>query len=327
MQIHRIRGRDLRDALQRAGLQYGANAVVLSHETMPDGAVTVAVADPGRQEAVKLLGAIKPPRRDPGLDDVERVMQRSGASREWIDTTLAGIAQIGARGPFALDAAAELLGSKVKVAPSPRVSQRDSTNRFAPCVISFVGPTGVGKTTTLAKLASRLVRSGRRVGVISMDTHRPGAVEQLRALAEAMQVPVEVARDGDELAAGVASHVGADCVLVDTTGRSPRDAAALEALAAPAQGAAATLETYLVLPATSSRAALEEAHRGFDAARPTAWVVTKLDETREPATILESAADHGAAVAFLCDGQEISAHFHRAHAERFADLFLRGRIG
>lgn len=326
MQIHRVRGRDLRDALERASAQYGANALVLSHETMSDGAVTVAVADADRSSAERLFGAVRPRRRDAGLEDVERVLQRSGCSTALIEDVLANVERSGARGSFALDAAAAVLGRHVRVAESPKIAKRGRGALAQPCVIAFVGATGVGKTTTLAKLAARLVRAGRKIGVISMDTERPGAIDQLRALAATFGVEVTIARDGAELARAVAASGGVECVLIDTTGRSPRDVAALGELARTLEAVGTSLETYLVVPATASRAALHEASSGFAAARPSAWVVTKLDETREPAAVLESAVHFDMGVAFLCDGQTIPEHLHRADAERFADLFLRGRI-
>ena len=191
-----------------------------------------------------------------------------------------------------------------------------------------MGATGVGKTTTLAKLAARLVRAGRRIGLVTLDVQRPGAVEQLGAFAKSMQTSVELADDGADLARIVARSAANDCVLVDTTGRSPRDAAALAELSTMLQqgGARATLETYLVVPATASRAAIDEARVGFAGAQPSAWIVTKLDETREPAAALECAAQVRAPVAFLCDGQDVGLHLHRADPEMFADLLLSGRI-
>lgn len=324
MQIHRVRGRDLRDALRRAGEQFGAAALLLSHEVLPDGDVMVAVADPARTLATR--GEPAKPARSTGLDDVERALVRSGCSREWIDAALAHVEQSGARGAYALDAAAAWVGGRVAVAPSPRLPARDAATNNQPCVLAFVGPTGVGKTTTLAKIASRMVRLGRRVALVSMDTQRPGAVEQLAAYAQAMQAPLQVASNGAELARILALSGGRDCVLIDTTGRSPRDAQALAELTSSLAQTRASLSTYLVLSAGASAAALAEAQRGFAPTKPDAWIVTKLDETRAPAPVLEAAARAKAPLAFLCDGADIDAHLERASAERFADLFLRGRL-
>ncbi len=331
MQIHRVRGKDLRDALRRAGDRFGAEALVLSHETLPDGDVMVAVADPVRTLVSRgeLAGSSKAATpRSRGAADVERVLTRSGTSRTLTEAVLAHVAKTGASGPYALDAAAQLLGQRVQVAAGPRLPARNVDAAVQPCVLAFVGPTGVGKTTTLAKIASRMARLGRRVSLVSMDTQRPGAVDQLAAYAKAMQAPLDTAADGAALARILARSSERDCVLIDTTGRSPRDARALAELAASLAlaGAGGSLSTYLVLSAAASPSALEEARRGFAATRPDAWIVTKLDETRAPAPVLEAAASDRVGIAFLCDGADVEAHLERANAERFADLFLRGRL-
>ena len=327
MQIHRVRGRDLRDALRRAGERFGEAALFLSHETMPDGDVMVAVADPVRTLVTRGQVAATP-RAAHGHEDVERALRRSGCSQMLIDETLTAVERSGKRGAYALDAAAQALGRRVKVAAGPRTPARASGAASAPSVLAFVGPTGVGKTTTLAKIASRMTRVGRRVALITMDVQRPGAIEQLRGFAQAMQAPLEVAADGAALARAVAGLGARDCVLIDTTGRSPRDARALAELGAALSlgGANTTLSTYLVLSAAASSAALDEARRGFAATRPEAWIVTKIDETHAPAPALEASIHDDAGIAFLCDGPDVGAHLHRADAERFADLFLRGRL-
>lgn len=328
MQIHRVRGRDLHDALRRAGREYGDGALFLSHETLPDGDVLVAVADAVRTLVTRgqVPNAVSAPARTSGAADVERVLERSGCSRGLIEATRAHVESSGARGAYALDAAAQFLGARVKVAPGPRLPSRNAGESVQPCVLAFVGPTGVGKTTTLAKIASRMARVGRRVTLVCMDTHRPGAVQQLTAFAELMQAPCEVAADADALDRVLARSGERDCVLVDTTGRSPRDAPALAQLARSLERGSARLSTYLVLSAAATASAIDEARRAFAPTRPTAWIVTKLDETRAPAPVLEAAAAQGVGVAFLCDGPDVSQHLERAHPERLADLFLRGRL-
>lgn len=327
MQIHRVRGRDLRDALRRAGEQFGEAALFLSHETMPDGEVMVAVADPVRTLVTRREVATAA--RPHGFDDVERAMLRSGCSKQLVASTMAHVERSGARGAYALDAAAQVLGRLVKVAPGPRVPPRAAGVAVEPSVLAFVGPTGVGKTTTLAKIASRMARMGRRIALVTMDTQRPGAVEQLRAFANAMQAPLDVVSDGGALSKVVARSGACDCVLIDTTGRSPRDTRALAELGAALRlgDLGATLSTYLLLSAAASAAAIEDAKRGFGATRPDAWIVTKLDETRAPAAVLEAAAKDDIGVAFLCDGADVGAHLHRASTDSFADLLLRGRLG
>jgi flagellar biosynthesis GTPase FlhF len=322
MRIRRMRGRDLVEVLERAARELGPDALVLSREPAPGGGVTVALGIPAMPLAPRRE------REDPGLRDVRRLLERGGASRELVERVLLAVEASGSRGAFAIDAAAEVLGRTLSIAPSPRARGRDAV---AP-VLAFVGPTGVGKTTTLAKLAARLVRSGRRVALAAMDGGNVGAKAQLETYGRLLQAPVRHAADGEQLARAVEASRGADLVLVDTSGRSPRDVPALRALAAELESARArdalapALDVYLTLPATSGRAALDEALLGFAEARPTALVLTKLDETAQSAPALEFAAAAGLPTAFLCDGAEIAQHLHRTSPERVADLFLRGRL-
>lgn len=329
MQIHRFTGKNLREALQRARKAHGENAVVVGQEAMAGGGVTIAVVDESRRPAILRSSGLAPTRRpegrrasaDPGLDDVRRLMERHGASPDLVTRTLRAVRRSGAHGAYAIDVAASALGQAFPIAPSPRTG--GGTRAFA-----FVGPTGVGKTTTLAKLAIRLVQAGRRVGIATMDTYRVAAVEQVQSYAELLQVPMTVARDGDELAEFVLADPERDVVLVDTTGRSPRDTAQLQRVTS-ALGAAAeqtTLDTYLVVSATSRPHDLDEAGRGFADTNPAGLVVTKLDETAEPTAALEYSVYAGIGLAFLCDGQDVREHLHRPHHDRLADLVLRGRI-
>lgn len=320
MRIQRMRGRDLVEVLERAARELGPDTLVLSREPAPGGGITVALGVPATP--------LPPRREDPGLRDVRRLLERTGTSNDLVARTLRAVERSGATGAFAIDAAAEALGGTLDVAPSPRTRAQGA----AAHVLAFVGPTGVGKTTTLAKLAARLVRAGRRVALVAMDGGSVGARAQLDTYGRLLQAPVRHAANALALARAVGESRAADLVLVDTSGRSPRDVEALRALARELSGAragderASVLDVYLTLPATSGRTALDEALLGFAEARPTALVLTKLDETAQPAPILEFAAASGLPTAFLCDGAEVARHLHRTAPERVADLFLRGRI-
>ena len=126
MQIHRIHGRDLREALERAGRLHGTDAVLLGHEQVASG-VTIAVAGktPSRPRRARAPRAPRrsQPARQPGLADVERALARSGCSPGLIAAVLEEIEADSARGAFALDRAAEILGARAAVAPSPKVAR------------------------------------------------------------------------------------------------------------------------------------------------------------------------------------------------------------
>jgi flagellar biosynthesis GTPase FlhF len=335
MKIHRVRGRDLREALSRAQQMLGASALVLSSERGEDGGVTLSVGAPPEKPVERLrrlgFGGDEPqavrgtpsglPVHEPALREVRRRMKQHGCSSEWVEALCGSLVGGPGEAQHPIDAAARLIPGDFKLAPAPRPGSEGAA-------IALVGPTGVGKTTTLAKLAERLSRSGRRVVLASLDRFRAGAFDQLRAFAERLELPFIELGQGPERLSELAQLGPRDVLLVDTTGRSPKDRAALAELADELErlGRGPSLAVYLVQSAAASRAALLEAHRAFASLEPSGLVITKLDESGEPGQVLDYARLARLPLAFLCDGQELGRHLHRPRAEQLADLVLRGRL-
>ncbi|MEO0651746.1 MAG: AAA family ATPase [Planctomycetota bacterium] len=330
MQIHRVRGKDLTDALERAARMYGTEAAVLSQEKDPSGEVTIAVgtetSDP-RLAAVGFTQSRSPKRADstsPGIDrgvaDVKRRLQTAGCSAPWIDAVVADLERSGARGTHAIDMAARLLARDLPVAQAPKADGRAR-------LIALVGPTGVGKTTTVAKLADRLSRSGRRVGLVALDAFRAGAVDQLRAYADRLEVPLWTPRSAEQLSASMADYGPLDVALVDTTGRSPRDAYELAKIHRQLGDLAGfgSMTKYLTLQATTSSASLARAWSGFARLDLDGLVLTKLDEADVLGPILEVPRRTKLGVAFLCDGQDPAGNLERPTRSRLVDLLFRRR--
>jgi flagellar biosynthesis protein FlhF len=172
----------------------------------------------------------------------------------------------------------------------------------------FVGPTGVGKTTTIAKLAARAARSHPRgVQIITTDVHRVAAVEQIARFGEMLSVPVEVALGPDDLARALDKAAERELVFVDTPGRSHRDATALRALQ-HLVAAAGDCEVLLVNAATTRAA---DARDVLEAYREVPWsrlVVTKLDETRVYGELYNSVVHSGRPLACVATGQAVPEH-------------------
>jgi len=260
---------------------------------------------------------------EPGARDVRERLLAAGASPTLADRVVRGVLARDARGAYAIDAGAELLGSAFTYEPPPRGAD-------APHVLAFVGPTGAGKTAVLARLGRRLLDAGRDVFFATLDPLSVGVdgAARLRTDVDRTELPLTVVRDAVELHAALVERGGSDLVLLDTPGLSPRDEQGLAELGdtLTAVRRLGTPHVYLVLPAGASRAALGLAADAFRRARPTAAVVAKLDETTEPGAVLEEAQRAGLPLAFLCDGQDVRQHLARATPDRVADLFLRGQL-
>jgi flagellar biosynthesis protein FlhF len=184
-------------------------------------------------------------------------------------------------------------------------------------VIALIGPTGVGKTTTIAKIAARaLLESHLRVALITIDTYRIGASEHIGRYAEIMGVPLYEARDIPSFRAAMARTEGAELVLIDTAGRSDPDALAAQIdILKSVPG----IELDLVLSAASGGRELAAAARRHRPFGPSRLIFTKLDEADGPGSIL-SAATLGAPVACLCDGQRVPDDAQAASSGRLLDL-------
>ncbi|HGM5880931.1 MAG: flagellar biosynthesis protein FlhF [Stenotrophomonas maltophilia] len=187
-------------------------------------------------------------------------------------------------------------------------------------VIALVGPTGAGKTTTIAKLASRFAEkhAPRDVALVTTDTTRIGAREQLYGYGRQLGIAVHEANSGTDLDQLLERLKDYKLVLIDTAGLGPRD----RALAAQLQWlrAARQVRTLLVLPANTSFGDMDEVVRRFGAANLQGLVLSKLDETGRFGNALSVAVDHSLPITWVTDGQDVPEDLHRASA---ANLVLR----
>jgi flagellar biosynthesis protein FlhF len=262
-----------------------------------------------------------------GTRDVARRMLGHGASGEFARIVLAEVLRSGTRGAYAIDAATQVLARSVPILRSPKRPRRHER----PPLFAFVGPTGVGKTTSLVKLGRRLGEAGRRVVFASLDPVSLVSLERVNDVASDVdrgEVPLVLVRTSDDLRKCLRRAGAVDAVLLDTPGLSPREEERLDELARELARCAAPcdLTTLLVLSAAAGRGALRLTTRAFARFRPDAAVLTKLDETDEPAAAIEALVRARLAAAFLCDGQDARAHLLRPTGEALADLVLRGRL-
>lgn len=235
---------------------------------------------------------------------LERVKERSSRA-EWDDRAI-----IRSR-------VAKELARLVRIAP-PLLPASDSTT-----VLAAIGPTGVGKTTTLAKLGAILAEEeGRRIAYITLDNYRIGAAEQLRTFGDILGVPCESVTTPDELRDALARHMDKDFILLDTAGRSPYHKEALAELKEMLEHPDLDPQMFLVVSAAADHTALEEAIRNFTFREGAQLVFTKVDEAPRWGPLFAAAMTAQLPIAYLTTGQSVPEDIEPAIASRIVDAVL-----
>jgi flagellar biosynthesis protein FlhF len=189
-------------------------------------------------------------------------------------------------------------------------------------VVALVGPTGVGKTTTIAKLAANYrLRENKSVGLITVDTYRIAAVEQLRTYAEIIDLPMEVVSTPREMREAIARMRSLDLVLMDTAGRSPKDDVRIQELKT-ILAEANPAEVHLVLSAVGSAKSLATTTERFAAVGTTSMIVTKLDEATGLGNLLSVARSCQLPVSYVTDGQNVPDDIQVAQKRTLAQQIL-----
>jgi flagellar biosynthesis protein FlhF len=189
-------------------------------------------------------------------------------------------------------------------------------------IVALVGPTGVGKTTTVAKLAANFkLLHGIRVGLVTVDTYRIAAVEQLKTYAEIIDLPLAVANDPAEMRRAIDDLGAVEMVFVDTAGRSPRDEVKIRELAV-FMAEARPDEVHLVLSAGASHSSLRSAVDRFSQVTADRLILTKLDEAEGFGPILGVLGQANRPVSYLTTGQTVPDDIEPAQRGRLARLVL-----
>ncbi len=191
-----------------------------------------------------------------------------------------------------------------------------------PTVIALIGPTGVGKTTTIAKLAANLcLREHRKVGLVTIDTYRIAAVEQLKTYAQIIDVPLEVVVSPAELEDAITRMQDREMILIDTAGRSQRDCEKIKELK-EFFDVVRPDEVHLVLSGACSEGVLQEAIQRFRAVGIDRVLFTKLDETVGFGVMLGCLKKAEAQLSYVTTGQDVPEDIQVGEGKALAQLIL-----
>jgi flagellar biosynthesis protein FlhF len=224
--------------------------------------------------------------------------------------------------------AAAIQDLRQRLAPPAPIFPRERGGRgtSGPFVLALVGPTGAGKTTTAAKLALHPRAFGsRKVGLLTLDTFRVGAIEQIAQYAEVTSLPLEVVYDAREMPAALKRLDGCDVVIIDTPGRSPRAKDANVQWQSMLR-AAAPDEVHLVVPATLRADMIPMVVASLAACRVTHACLTKFDELHDDKAIADVATRLELPIRWLTSGQSVPDDLHVAKAAVLSALGLPASV-
>ncbi len=192
-----------------------------------------------------------------------------------------------------------------------------------PKVVALIGPTGVGKTTTLAKIAARFVlEQGARVALITADTYRISAVEQLKTYSDILGLPLEIVYNPDALKKAIDKHKDKQLILIDTAGRSQYNEYQMKELSG-LLSIDADIEKHLVMSATTKTSDGMELLENFSICQPDRVIFTKVDETGTHGIILNILHRRKVALSYVTNGQSVPDDIEPASVEKLAELLLR----
>ena len=334
MHVKRLYRPTVREALAAARETLGSTALVLSTELVPA---------PGwrgwmGQRVVRLTAATDRPDAPDDLGEQttlvsdDRTIEVSADRHHALTGLQAGVAaRLAATGlsrAFADAAAARLSTAECRAVGDKALRRaigdelaalRGDDNDFARYEV-FVGPPGVGKTTTIAKIAAQERASGGRpLGLVAADAFRAGAIEQLRSYATVMGLPFRVARTAEEL--NEALDASRQTAFIDTAGRSPRDGAISDLF--DVIGKRRNVRTHLVLAADTSAATAGRILDRYTDVKPSRVVITKIDEADSVIPLFNVIRERGLALSYLANGQRVPEDLERATPANLAATLLR----
>ncbi|MBP8082553.1 MAG: flagellar biosynthesis protein FlhF [Spirochaetes bacterium] len=211
----------------------------------------------------------------------------------------------------------DLLKSKIIVSGPIKIGHKKK-------VVIFAGPTGVGKTTSLAKLGALLaLKEQKRVAFVTIDTYRIAATEQLKKYAEIMKIPIYVVSDQKEFKQ-IIDKEKAEVLLVDTSGRSHKNTLKISELKSYADQVDVELEKILCVSAATKKRDLMDILKAYEPLEVDNILITKVDETSYVGNIVDVADKYNKPISYVANGQEVPNDIFVANGEKLLNMMISG---
>ena len=326
MKIMKFEGATMRDALAKVKAELGEQAVIVSSRQIRRGLLDTgievsAAIDPDEAAWVE-RATPKPAERAEA--DVEKLL---APLRQELRSLRALVRAAGDnRGTNELRSELALLRTLVEgMGRAQPVPVQDAPSKTATLtapsnarIVMLVGPTGAGKTTTIAKLAARAALIDERsVRLITLDNYRVGGVEQIRLYADMIGIPLDVCESPASLFDAIDET--AELTLIDTAGRSPRDLESIERMA-QALDNLPPIEVHLVIPAGSSPQVVDELIARYRPLRPKRLLFTKVDEVSRAPELAAAPARSGLPITWITTGQAVPEDLEEPNRARILEL-------
>lgn len=247
-------------------------------------------------------------------------LTKNDVEKKLAEQIIKGIIDEVGKSPGLNDAVSALNNTILKIIGSPQALKLNDKKK--PTVVVFVGPTGVGKTTTLAKIAAHyLLNDKKSIAFITADTYRIAAVEQLKTYAEILGIPVSVIYSPNELEEAISQYSDKDLVLIDTAGRSHRNKQQMEELKTMIEASKAD-EIYLVISAATSYKNCIDILNNFSFLNDYKLIFTKFDEAPSAGLILNAARMCGKSLSYITTGQNVPDDIELIDIEKITKSIL-----
>jgi flagellar biosynthesis protein FlhF len=345
--VKSYRGKTIAEVMERIRAALGPEAMILSTKKLQGraGLFEITAMAGGRSGAVSdsdVIGELKSELMS--LREMIVLLNQSGGMVERLAANPALLSMYAAliRGGVNEDSARLLLdkggafaerapaGSGVKkkilrqIMEAVDVMEPFEGNRNGPVVAAFLGTTGVGKTTTIAKLAAQIkLKERKKVGLISIDGYRIGAMEQLRVYANILGISCFPAFCQKDLRRSLKRLENRDVILIDTAGQSHYDRAGIESLRG-LMDADIALDCHLLLPVATSEREMDRAARSFQAFGIKSYIFTKLDESRMCGAMLNQILRLPLPISYVTTGQSVPEDIEKAEKGKLLNLILNG---